>query len=52
MTFVIGLTFFFKDREERILLGGHLTHKILLEQGVPQGDMDYIQIPPVTIFKR
>ena len=31
----IGL--FFDSREAYILLGGHLTKKILLEQGVPQG---------------
>ena len=30
---------FFKDREGTILLGGHLTDKIWLEQVVPQGDI-------------
>ena len=33
----IGL--FLKDREVYILLGGHLTSSINLEQGVPQGDV-------------
>ena len=30
---------FFNDREAMILMGGHLTNKILLKQGVPQGDI-------------
>ena len=30
---------FFNKREATILLGGHLSKKILLEQGVPQGDV-------------
>ena len=30
---------FFNDREGRILMEGHLTDKISLEQGVPQGDI-------------
>ena len=30
---------FFNDREGRILMDGHLTDKITLEQGVPQGDI-------------
>ena len=30
---------FFNERVAHILMGGHLTMKILLEQGVPQGDI-------------
>ena len=30
---------FFDKREALILLGGHLSEKIILEQGVPQGDV-------------
>ena len=30
---------FFSGREAYILMGGHLTEKIILEQGVPQGDI-------------
>ena len=30
---------FFNDRQGRILLNGHLTDKILLKQGVPQGEI-------------
>ena len=30
---------FFNKKEATILLGGHLSKKILLEQGVPQGDV-------------
>ena len=30
---------FLKDRNAQILTGGHLTDQILLEQGVPQGDI-------------
>ena len=30
---------FLKDRDAQILLGGHLTESIYLEQGVPQGDV-------------
>ena len=30
---------FFSGREAYILMGGHLTEKIILEQGVPQGDV-------------
>ena len=33
----VGL--FFDSREACILLGGHFTDKISLEQGVPQGDI-------------
>ena len=33
------ITLFFNDREAMILMGGHLTNKILLKQGVPQGDI-------------
>ena len=40
----IGL--FFDRREAYILLGGHLTKKIRLEQGVPQGDV----ISPYTLI--
>ena len=30
---------FFTERVAHIVMGGHLTMKILLEQGVPQGDI-------------
>ena len=30
---------FFNNREGRILMDGHLTDKIYLQQGVPQGDI-------------
>ena len=30
---------FFGEREAQILLGGHMTEKIHLNQGVPQGDI-------------
>ena len=30
---------FFDKREALILLGGHLSKEIILEQGVPQGDV-------------
>ena len=30
---------FFDKREALILLGGHLSKKIILEQGIPQGDV-------------
>ena len=30
---------FLKNRDAQILTGGHLTDKIILEQGVPQGDI-------------
>ena len=30
---------FFDSREAYFFLGGHLSKKILLEQGVPQGDV-------------
>ena len=30
---------FFSGREAYILMGEHLTEKIILEQGVPQGDV-------------
>ena len=32
------VSLFFRNREAYILLGGELTKRILLEQGVPQGD--------------
>ena len=43
---------FFCNREGRILMDGHLTDKILLEQGVPQGDIisPYIFIIAVEIL--
>ena len=43
---------FFDSREAYILLGGHLTKKILLEQGVPQGDVisPYIFIVAVEVL--
>ena len=43
---------FFSSREAYILLGGELTKKILLEQGVPQGDVvsPYIFILAVKIL--
>ena len=43
---------FFSNREAYILLGGELTKKILLEQGVPQGDVvsTYIFILAVEIL--
>ena len=33
------INLFFDKREALILLGGHLSKKIILEQGVPQGDV-------------
>ena len=33
------ISIFFDSREAFILLGGHLSKRILLEQGVPQGDV-------------
>ena len=46
------ITLFFNQREAFILLGGHLTSKIILEQGVPQGDVisPYIFILMVEIL--
>ena len=43
---------FFCNREGRILMNGHLTDKILLEQGVPQGDIisPYIFIIAVEYY--
>merc|ERR1712215_516685 len=43
---------FFNKREVTILLGGHLSKKILLEQGVPQGDVisSYIFLLSVDIL--
>ena len=43
---------FFSNKEAYILLGGELTNKILLEQGVPQGDVvsPYIFILAVEIL--
>ena len=38
---------FFKEKEGRNLLGGHLTDINLLEQGVPQGNI----ISPFIFFK-
>ena len=36
---ITWISTFLKNREAQILLGGHLTDRINLEQGVPQGDM-------------
>jgi hypothetical protein len=46
------ISIFFDSREAYILLGGHLSKKILLEQGVPQGDVisPYIFIIAVEIL--
>ena len=46
------VTMFFDKREAFILMGGHQTDKILLEQGVPQGDVisPYIFILMVEIL--
>ena len=33
------ISLFFNKREAFILLGGNLSEKIILEQGVPQGDV-------------
>ena len=43
---------FFKNRDAQILMGGHLTEKISLSQGVPQGDVisPYIFILMVEIL--
>ena len=47
-----GIQLFFNQREANIMLGGHLTAKIILEQGVPQGDVisPYILILMVEIL--
>jgi hypothetical protein len=46
------ISIFFDSREAYILLGGHLSKKILLEQGVPHGDVisPYIFIVAVEIL--
>ena len=46
------VSLFFCNREAYILLGGELTKKILLEQGVPQGDVvsPYIFILAVELL--
>ena len=46
------ISIFFDSREAFILLGGHLSKRILLEQGVPQGDVisPYIFIVAVEIL--
>ena len=46
------ISIFFDSSEAYILLGGHLSKKILLEQGVPQGDVisPYIFIVAVEIL--
>ena len=46
------ISIFFDSREAYILLGGHLSKRILLEQGVPQGDVisPYIFIVAVEIL--
>ena len=36
---ITWISTFLKDRDAQILTGGHLTDKIVLEQGVPQGDI-------------
>ena len=50
------VSLFFSKREAFILLGGNLSEKIILEQGVPQGDVisPYIfllsvEILPITL---
>ena len=46
------VSLFFCNREAYILLGGELTKKILLEQGVPQGDvvLPYVFILAVELL--
>ena len=46
------ISLFFDKREALILLGGHLSKKIILEQGVPQGDVisPYIFLLSVEIL--
>ena len=46
------VSLFFEDREATILLGGHMSEKIFLRQGVPQGDIisPYIFILMVEIL--
>ena len=46
------ISIFFDSREAYILMGGHLSKKILLEQGVPQGDVisPYIFIVAVEVL--
>ena len=46
------VSLFFSNREAYILLGGELTKRILLEQGVPQGDvvLPYIFILAVELL--
>ena len=46
------VSLFFCNREAYILLGGELTKRILLEQGVPQGDVvsPYIFILAAELF--
>ena len=46
------VSLFFNNREAMILMGGHLTNKIFLKQGVPQGDIisPYIFIIVVEIL--
>ena len=52
MDFCDWIQLFFCNREGRILMDGHLTDKIHLEQGVPQGDIisPYIFIIAVEIL--
>ena len=46
------ITLFFTNREAQILMGGHMSETIKLEQGVPQGDVisPYIFIMMVEIL--
>ena len=50
--FIRWIELFFSKREAFILLGGHKTESILLQQGVPQGDVvsPYIFILMVEIL--
>ena len=49
---ITWITTFLKNRDAQILTGGHLTDKIILEQGVPQGDIisPYLFIVMVEIL--
>ena len=46
------ITLFFQNRYAQILMGGHLSDKITLSQGVPQGDVisPYIFILMIEIL--
>ena len=47
-----GSNFFLHNRDAQILMGGHMSDKISLNQGVPQGDVisPYIFIVMVEIL--